>query len=106
AAGRQEMRRALLLFLAAAACKSGAQGAPPQDAVPVTVATVQKKTVPLTLRAIGNVEPVASVTIRPQVGGVLQRVGFAEGQEVRKGDVLFEIDARPLQASLAQAEAA
>jgi multidrug efflux system membrane fusion protein len=73
--------------------------------VPVTVAKVQQKNVPLNIRAIGNVEPITSVTVRAQVGGVLQRVAFSEGQEVKKGDLLFEIDPRPLQAALAQAEA-
>jgi len=75
-------------------------------AVPVTVAKVTQKNVPLNVRAIGNVEPITSVTVRPQISGVLQRVNFAEGQEVRRGDLLFEIDPRPLQAALAQAEAA
>ncbi|HUJ26403.1 MAG TPA: efflux RND transporter periplasmic adaptor subunit [Myxococcales bacterium] len=73
--------------------------------MPVTVAKVQQKNVPLNVRAIGNVEPITSVTVRAQVGGVLQRVGFSEGQEVKKGDLLFEIDPRPLQAAQAQAEA-
>ena len=87
-----------------AACQKQQQAA--QNAgVPVTVAKVQLKNVPLNLHAIGNVEPIHSVTVRPQVGGLLQRVGFSEGQEVKKGDLLFEIDPRPLQAALAQAVA-
>lgn len=92
--------------LALIACgKSQSAGPPGGGAVPVTVAKVQQKNVPLTVHAIGNVEPMQSVTVRPQVGGVLLKVHFAEGQEVKKGDLLFEIDPRPLQAALAQAEA-
>jgi multidrug efflux system membrane fusion protein len=87
-----------------AACTKQQQ-APQNAGVPVTVAKVKLKNVPLNLHAIGNVEPIHSVTVRPQVGGLLQRVGFSEGQEVKKGDLLFEIDPRPLQAALAQAVA-
>ncbi|MGE5048753.1 MAG: efflux RND transporter periplasmic adaptor subunit [Deltaproteobacteria bacterium] len=100
------MRRLCLVALFAFACHKGQAG--PQGgggAVPVTVAKVQQKNVPLNVRAIGNVEPISSVTVRPQVGGVLQRVNFKEGQEVKKGDLLFEIDPRPLQAQLLQAQA-
>lgn len=93
-----------LVALALAACSKKEQ-APQSSGVPVTVAKVQLKNVPLTLRAIGNVESIQTVTVRPQVGGVLQRVFFSEGQEVKKGDPLFEIDPRPLQAAVAQAEA-
>ncbi|HEY5677369.1 MAG TPA: efflux RND transporter periplasmic adaptor subunit [Myxococcales bacterium] len=100
------MRRLCLLALFVFACHKGEAG--PQaggGGVPVTVAKVQQKNVPLNVRAIGNVEPITSVTVRPQVGGVLQRVNFKEGQEVKKGDLLFEIDPRPLQAQLLQAQA-
>jgi multidrug efflux system membrane fusion protein len=89
-------------FLAACGSKQQPQG---MGAVPVTVAKVLQKNVPLNVRAIGNVEPITTVTVRAQVGGVLQRVAFSEGQEVKKGDLLFEIDPRPLQAAVAQAEA-
>lgn len=99
------LRLAALLALLAA-CGQKQQGGPPGGfAVPVTVAKVQQKNVPLTVHAIGNVEPIQSVTVRPQVGGVLLGVKFREGQEVSKGDLLFEIDPRPLQAQVAQAEA-
>jgi multidrug efflux system membrane fusion protein len=67
---------------------------------PVHVATVRRQAAPLTLRAIGTVEALASVTIRAQVDGRLTRVSFDDGQEVRAGDVLFEIDPRPSQATL------
>jgi multidrug efflux system membrane fusion protein len=93
------------LALFALACHKGEAGPQAGGGVPVTVAKVQQKNVPLNVRAIGNVEPISSVTVRPQVGGVLQRVNFKEGQEVKKGDLLFEIDPRPLQAQLLQAQA-
>jgi len=57
------------------------------------------------LKAIGNVEPLSTIAIRSQVEGVLQSVTFVPGQEVKKGAVLFQIDSRPLQAALSQAEA-
>jgi membrane fusion protein, multidrug efflux system len=98
------MKRVIVcLFLAA--CSGTSKGAYGPDLVPVTVAKVQKKTVPLTVRAIGNVEPITSVTVRSQATGVLERVYFAEGDEVKKGDPLFDVDPRPFQASLAQTEA-
>jgi len=74
-------------------------------AVPVTVATAVERTVPIQLRLIGNVESYASITVKAQVAGELVRVHFTEGQEVRKGDLLFEIDRRPYDQALHQAEA-
>ncbi len=99
------MRRLCLVALFALACHKGQAGPQGGGGVPVTVAKVQQKNVPLNVRAIGNVEPISSVTVRPQIGGVLQKVNFKEGQEVKKGDLLFEIDPRPLQAQLLQAQA-
>lgn len=72
--------------------------------VPVKVARVQQKPMPLDLRAIGTVEPYRTVSVRSQVSGLLEKVDFTEGQEVQKGQLLFEIDPRPFQAALAQAE--
>lgn len=72
----------------------------------VTVATVKQKDVPLQIRGIGNVEAYSSVAVRAVVGGQLQGVHFQQGQDVKKGDRLFTLDARPLAAALAQAEAA
>jgi multidrug efflux system membrane fusion protein len=94
------MKRLVIALLLAACQKS--KGAYAPEPVPVTVAKVQQKTVQLTVHAIGNVEPINSVTVRPQVGGVLLAVHFAEGQEVHDGDLLFEIDRRPVEAALAQ----
>jgi multidrug efflux system membrane fusion protein len=76
--------------------------APP---VPVTVGVVSQKTVPVTLKAIGNVEAYTSVAVKARVGGELQRVHFQEGQEVKQGDLLFTIDPRPYEAVLKEAQA-
>ena len=77
-----------------------------QIAVPVTVARVTQRTVPVQLRAIGNVQPYRTVSVRCEVGGQLQRVNFTEGEDVRQGDVLFVVDPRPFEAALRQAETA
>jgi multidrug efflux system membrane fusion protein len=74
-------------------------------AVPVTVAPVAEETVPVTLRAIGNVEAYATVAIKARVDGQIVEVRFREGEAVKKGDVLFRIDPRPFEAALKQAEA-
>jgi multidrug efflux system membrane fusion protein len=73
--------------------------------IPVIVSTVTQKTVPLQLRAIGNVQAYSTVTIKSKVGGELIGVHFTEGQDVKKGDLLFTIDPRPYEAALKQAEA-
>lgn len=73
--------------------------------VPVTVARVTQRSVPVDVRAIGNVQAYSTVEIRAEVGGELGSVHFREGQEVRKGDLLFTIDPRLFEAALRQAEA-
>ena len=79
--------------------------APKRPAVPVGVAAVEQKTIPLQIQAIGTVEASAVVSIKAQVGGELLRVHIKEGQDVKKGDLLFSIDPRVYEAALAQAEA-
>jgi multidrug efflux system membrane fusion protein len=74
-------------------------------AVPVTVATVSQETIPVRLRAIGNVEAYSTVALKARVDGQIVAVNFKEGAPVRKGDVLFRIDPRPYEAALRQAEA-
>ena len=76
-----------------------------RQAVPVTVAAVVREDVPEQIRTIGNVEAMAVITIKPQVDGHLIKANFTEGQEVKAGDLLLEIDPRPYQAALAEAEA-
>jgi multidrug efflux system membrane fusion protein len=78
------------------------KGAP---AVPVTTASVSTKTVPVRVSAIGNVEPYTTVAVKARVDGQIVSVHFKEGDEVRLGSVLFEIDPRPFAATLKQAQA-
>jgi multidrug efflux system membrane fusion protein len=72
----------------------------------VTVAAVERRDMPFELEAAGTVEPMQSVAVRAQVAGVLDSVGFHEGDLVRKDQVLFLIDPRPYRAALRQAQAA
>ncbi|HEV7390468.1 MAG TPA: biotin/lipoyl-binding protein, partial [Burkholderiales bacterium] len=93
------------LIAALAGCSTQkAQSAQPA-AVPVTVATVEQKTVPLTVRAIGQVEAYSTVEVKSHIAGQLMAVHFSEGQDVKKGQLLFTIDRRPLEAALQQAQA-
>jgi len=80
----------------------GSKGPPP---VPVVVAAADQRTVPIRLRAIGNVEAFQTVSIKARVDGQIVEVKFREGQAVAKGEVLFRIDPRPYQSTLRQAEA-
>ena len=73
--------------------------------VPVLAAQAVQKDFPLEIRAIGNVESYATVAIKARVTGELQKIHFKEGQEVAKGDLLFTIDSRPLEAALREAVA-
>ena len=88
---------------ARALVKTGGKGGPRAEIVPVTAATVAQMSVPLTTKAIGNVEAYSTVVIRALVAGELQKIHFRQGQEVQRGDLLFTIDPRPLQAALDQA---
>ncbi|OAI92851.1 MULTISPECIES: efflux RND transporter periplasmic adaptor subunit [Pseudomonas] len=75
------------------------------SAIPVSVIAVQREDVPRLLSAIGTVQSLHSVVIRPQVEGVLTRIAVQEGQEVHKGDLLATLDDRAIRASLDQARA-
>ncbi len=92
-----------LTFLSSAC--SNDKSKPVSAVIPVTVGTAVQKTVPVQLRAIGNVQAYSTVTVKSKVGGELVRVHFTEGQDVRKGSLLFTIDPRPYEAALKQAEA-
>jgi multidrug efflux system membrane fusion protein len=97
---------AVALSLALSACGEGAAapvgGPPPAE---VDVAPVVSRAVHQWDEFNGRISAVESVELRPRVSGYIERVAFAEGQEVRKGDLLFVIDPRPYQAALAQAQA-
>ena len=78
-------------------------GPPP---VPVSVSNATQEAVPFEVRVVGNVEASSVVQVKSQVAGPLDKVHFTEGQNVAKGDLLFEIDSRPFREALRQAEAA
>ena len=73
--------------------------------VPVTVADVQQKTVAVQVRVIGNVEAYRTVGVKPQITGQIVGVHFSEGQDVKKGELLFTLDPRPFEADLLRAQA-
>jgi multidrug efflux system membrane fusion protein len=89
---------------ARALVRTGGKAGPRAEVVPVTAAAVQQRSVPLTAKAIGNVEAFSTVAIRALVSGELGKIHFKQGQDVKKGDLLFTIDPRPLQAALDQAQ--
>jgi multidrug efflux system membrane fusion protein len=100
---------ALVVLLAASlagfSCSSKTAANAPDLAVPVSVAKAVKKTVPIELSAISTGAAYSTVQIKGQVNAVLKEVHFKQGDFVKKGDLLFTLDARPFQASLAQAQA-
>jgi multidrug efflux system membrane fusion protein len=101
-------KRTFLLFLTAFGALSSACNRTPRrelPPVPVVAATAERRSVPFTLEANGTVEPLEAVAVESQVTGYLLRVGFKEGDEVRPGQVLFEIDPAPYRAALEQARA-
>jgi multidrug efflux system membrane fusion protein len=103
--------RILLLALLGAAvsaapgCAKRQVRAPAKETVPVTVGTAARQDVPLEVRAIGHVEPYSTVSLKARVGGEVTKVGFKDGQDVKKGELLFQIDPRPYEALLAQTRA-
>ena len=93
-----------VLSLAPLSCSGGAPRG--GGRFPVVVARAEQRTLPYTIDASGTVEPMHTVAVEAQIGGSLNRVTFREGDEVRAGQVLFEIDPRPYEAALTQALAA
>jgi len=75
------------------------------EAVPVSTGKVVEKALPLGVPAVGTAESISSVQIHAQVTGQLGAIHFSEGQDVTKGELLFELDSRPFELALAQAEA-
>ena len=92
-------------FITACGTNSKAKQAP-QQVVPVKAGEVTQQDVPVQIKAIGNVEAYNTVSVKALVGGEIIDVHFKEGQDVHKGDLLFQIDPRPYEAALKQAEAA
>jgi len=86
--------------------KQNAQAAAPaRPAPPVVVSTVEQRDVPIQITAIGNVEAYQTVQIRSMVNGAIEKILFKEGDDVRKGQLLYQLDKRPFQAALEQADA-
>ncbi|MEO7411865.1 MAG: efflux RND transporter periplasmic adaptor subunit [Opitutaceae bacterium] len=82
----------------------GRRGGPGGPA-PVVAGKAHVKVVPITLEAIGAVEPSRTASVRSQVTGTLLKIHFEEGRDVKAGDLLFQIDPRPFQNTLKSAEA-
>ena len=98
---------ALCGVLAACGHGEGANGQKGGDpAVPVHVAVVRSEDVPTTIEGIGNVLPIQTVALKARVDGQIDRVVVRDGAEVRRGDVLFQLDARPFKVALEAAQAA
>lgn len=105
---------AACLALAAAGCSKGSGATEGRKGkgkrgesgpVPVSAATVTQADIPVTVGTFGTVEPYATVTVKPQVGGVLSEINVKEGQYVKAGDPLFSIDSKPFEAAVGVAEA-
>src|SRR6187401_977485 len=105
----------LALALVTAGCSSGTAaggGAAPGrgrggrgGAQPVVTAKVTQKDVPIDIAAVGNVEAYTTISLRSQVTGQIDEAFFTEGEVVKKGDLLFKIDPRPLESALQQSQA-
>src|SRR5258708_13043567 len=96
----------LLIALAAAtACNKSAPAASRRPTIPVETARSVQIAAPVEITANGVVEPLQSVSVQAQVGGMLTEVAFKEGDAVARGQLLFRLDPRPFQASLRQAQA-
>lgn len=95
----------LLGLLVCASCSKEEKPAatPRQGPAPVLVAEVARRDMPVTLRAIGRVNPTQTVTLRPLVTGQIAEVHIKDGQEVKTGDLLFTIDRKPFEVALSEA---
>jgi multidrug efflux system membrane fusion protein len=98
----------LVLIVVFVRWRAGTQAAPPGGRfagapLAVGIAKVTTGDVPITINALGTVTPLATVTVHPQITGPLTRIAFTEGQSVKAGDLLVQIDPRPFQAALDQA---
>jgi multidrug efflux system membrane fusion protein len=92
--------------LALAGCQTQkTQSAGPPPPTPVSVAVAAEQSVPTEVQAVGTVEASSVIQVKSQISGELVKVAFAEGADVKEGDLLFEIDARPYQEALRQAQA-
>ncbi|HVO49496.1 MAG TPA: efflux RND transporter periplasmic adaptor subunit [Thermoanaerobaculia bacterium] len=102
------MRRivaSLLLAASLGGCTRAERPPAVPPGLPVTAALVETRDVPLEVTAVGHVDAYSTVAVRTRVGGEVTKVAFREGQDVKAHDLLFELDRRPYQAELAEAEA-
>ncbi len=95
---------ALIAAVLLTACGKTKAGPPADTAAPVVVSVATQRDVPLDVKAVGTVEAYSNVQVKSMIAGEITKVAFTEGQDVRKGDLLFVIDPRPYRAALAQAE--
>ena len=84
---------------------AAATASAPSPAIPVSIATVERRDVPIYLTGLGTVQAFNAVTVKTRVDGELIKVAFTEGQDVKAGDLLAQIDPRPFQAAYDQAVA-
>lgn len=98
------MHRLILFFLLLSGCQSKKESGVPQYAYPVKVVMAKKETVPLFIEALGHVDSIDRIEIRSRVQGELTGIFFKQGQMVKKGDLLFTIDAKPYTALLQSAK--
>ena len=106
AVNRMQVRWVFCLLLLLPGCARKKAAPPARGPVEVTVYTVQAEPVTVTTELPGRLDPVRESEVRARANGILLRQLFREGSEVKEGDVLFEIDPAPLQASLSSAQAA
>ncbi len=95
----------LLLYVSLSACSKGKKMNGFQQVAPVTAAYVTKRTMPIQIHTIGNVQAISSVDVNARVGGELLSAYFKEGQYVKKGHPMLLIDPRPFKIALEQAKA-
>lgn len=95
----------LIILMAGIEACSPPEKPPADRPVPVAVATAVQKAVPVTITAVGSVEASQTVSVRSRTDGLIARIYFTEGQDVRQGELLLELDSRAQAAALRQAEA-
>lgn len=96
----------VVLLVALGGCAKDAPSGPRSNAVPVKLIEARHESLPLRLKALGTVTPLNTVAVRSRIDGELVRVAFEEGQMVKQGQLLAEIDPRPYEVELAQAAGA